>query len=205
MKIFYLGIWRNENNKDVAEVVSALDLSTFSRWNRGSVTEMIRAGARIVAERTKPGSRAMIPDEDKGYVMYVDCREPGICAFAITDLEYPEPAGKCAVFQVADEYTAIPSSPPKADSPQPNEDGIIEWRGLDNMLVLFQDPTKADKMSQIQSELDETKFILHKTIESVLERGEKLDSLVAKSDELSATSRMFYSTAKKQNSCCIVM
>ena len=61
----------------------------------------------------------------------------------------------------------------------------------------------------------------HKTIESVLERGmfittkvwdeancyagEKIDSLVAKSDGLSAQSKMFYTQAKKQNSCCVVM
>lgn len=58
---------------------------------------------------------------------------------------------------------------------------------------------------QIQKELDETKIVLHKTIESVLERGEKIDSLVAKSDGLSAQSKMFYTQAKKQNSCCAVM
>jgi synaptobrevin family protein YKT6 len=58
---------------------------------------------------------------------------------------------------------------------------------------------------QIQKELDETKIVLHKTIESVLERGEKIDSLVAKSDGLSAQSKMFYQSAKKQNSCCTVM
>ena len=59
--------------------------------------------------------------------------------------------------------------------------------------------------AQIQKELDETKIVLHKTIESVLERGEKIDSLVAKSDGLSAQSKMFYTQAKKQNSCCTVM
>lgn len=37
----------------------------------------------------------------------------------------------------------------------------------------------------------------HKTIESVLERGEKLDSLVDRSNALSAQSKMFYKTAKK--------
>ena len=51
---------------------------------------------------------------------------------------------------------------------------------------------------KVQAELDETKVILHKTIESVLERGEKLDSLVERSDALSAQSRMFYKAAKKQ-------
>jgi synaptobrevin family protein YKT6 len=39
----------------------------------------------------------------------------------------------------------------------------------------------------------------------VLQRGEKLDDLVAKSSDLSAQSKMFYKSAKKQNSCCIVM
>ena len=45
---------------------------------------------------------------------------------------------------------------------------------------------------KIQKELDETKIVLHKTIESVLERGEKIDSLVEKSDGLSAQSKLFY-------------
>jgi synaptobrevin homolog YKT6 len=50
---------------------------------------------------------------------------------------------------------------------------------------------------RVQAELDETKIILHKTIESVLERGEKLDNLVERSDALSAQSRMFFKQAKK--------
>ena len=45
---------------------------------------------------------------------------------------------------------------------------------------------------RIQKELDETKIVLHKTIESVLERGEKIDTLVEKSNDLSSQSRMFY-------------
>lgn len=57
----------------------------------------------------------------------------------------------------------------------------------------YQDPQQADSIMKIQKELDETKIVLHKTIESVLERGEKIDTLVAKSDGLSAQSKMFYS------------
>jgi hypothetical protein len=40
-------------------------------------------------------------------------------------------------------------------------------------------------------------LLQHKTIESVLERGEKLDNLVDRSNALSAQSKMFYKTAKK--------
>ena len=44
-----------------------------------------------------------------------------------------------------------------------------------------------------------------KPLLSVLQRGEKIDDLVAKSDGLSAQSKMFYTQAKKQNSCCVLM
>jgi synaptobrevin family protein YKT6 len=37
----------------------------------------------------------------------------------------------------------------------------------------------------------------HKTIESVLERGTKLDDLVDRSQALSSSTRVFYKTAKK--------
>lgn len=42
----------------------------------------------------------------------------------------------------------------------------------------------------------------HKTIESVLQRGEKLDNLVDRSNALSAQSKMFYKTAKKVRPTC---
>ncbi|KAJ6599780.1 hypothetical protein DFH09DRAFT_1503943, partial [Mycena vulgaris] len=54
----------------------------------------------------------------------------------------------------------------------------------------------------------ETKIVLHKNIESVLQRGERLDTLVDRSNHLSAQSTTFlsqYKTAKKTNSCCVVM
>ncbi len=64
---------------------------------------------------------------------------------------------------------------------------------------------QADKLTKIQQDLDETKIILHKTIESVLDRGEKLDQLVDKSNDLSLASQMFYKQARKTNSCCNFM
>ena len=45
------------------------------------------------------------------------------------------------------------------------------------VFFLLQDPAAADKLAKIQRDLDETKIILHKTIESVLDRGEKLDQV----------------------------
>ena len=70
---------------------------------------------------------------------------------------------------------------------------------------MYQDPAAADKLMRIQRDLDETKVILHKTIESVLERGQRLDDIVAKSEDLSMASQMFYKQARNTNSCCTIM
>jgi len=69
-------------------------------------------------------------------------------------------------------------------------------------VLCSQDPVAADKLTKIQKDLDETKVILHQTIDSVLRRGEKLDTLVDKSSDLSLASQMFYKQARKTNSCC---
>lgn len=94
----------------------------------------------------------------------------------------------------------------------PAQKGKLEAT-LTGYLTKYQDPKQADTIMKVQKELDETKIILvsyqshsggvslnswqHKTIESVLERGEKLDNLVERSNALSAQSKMFYKTAKK--------
>ena len=57
-------------------------------------------------------------------------------------------------------------------------------------------------MSRLQTDLNDTKIILHNTIEAALQRGEKLDDLVAKSEALSMQSKYFYTAARKTNSCC---
>jgi hypothetical protein len=74
----------------------------------------------------------------------------------------------------------------KQGSPQ------LDMPELKNFIQKYQNPDEADSILKIQKELDETKIVMKQTIESVLERGEKIDDLVAKSDGLSAQSKMFY-------------
>lgn len=70
-------------------------------------------------------------------------------------------------------------------------EGQLKFDPLDAMIRKYQDPHEADAIMKIQKDLDETKIILHKTIDTVLERGVKLDNLVEKSTDLSAQSKMY--------------
>jgi len=52
-----------------------------------------------------------------------------------------------------------------------NSNQAVSFPELKDYIVKYQDPQAADSIMKIQKELDETKIVLHKTIESVLERG----------------------------------
>jgi len=156
---------------------------------------------KTVAERTKPGQRQDI--EEKSYTFHAYGRTEGVAGVIVTDGEYPALVAHQLLSKIVDEFLA--KYPRTSFSDSSIRDNACPLPQLKEYIVKYQDPSQADSIMKIQQELDETKIVLHKTIESVLERGEKIDSLVAKSDGLSAQSKMFYTQAKKQNSCCVVM
>ncbi len=117
-------------------------------------------------------------------------RAEGICGIAITDEEYPTRVAHQLLTKVCDEF--VTKYPRTAYAHSTKESVSFPFPELKDYIQKYQDPNQADNISKIQKELDETKIVLHKTIESVLERGEKIDNLVAKSDGLSAQSKMFY-------------
>lgn len=84
----------------------------------------------------------------------------------------------------------------------PSLNSQAPYTKLDMHLTKYQNPKEADAMTKINNDLDETKIILHNTITNILQRGEKLDNLVAKSEDLSMQSKVFYKTARKTNQCC---
>jgi hypothetical protein len=62
MKVYYLGILRNETTPAV-ELVEEKDLSTWGRFTRGSVSEFMTLFSKTVAERTRPGARSDIEEQ----------------------------------------------------------------------------------------------------------------------------------------------
>lgn len=102
--------------------------------------------------------------------------------------------------------TFLPSIPtPRATWRRTVGECACKLPKVEESLLKYQEPTNVDKILKLDKQLNETKEVLYQTIDKVLARGEKLDELVAKSDGLSAQSKLFYKQAKKTNSCCIVM
>ncbi|KAL1116677.1 hypothetical protein AAG570_005149 [Ranatra chinensis] len=175
---------------------STYNLQTFSYFQRTSVQEFMALVSKTIVDRTIAPSRQSVKEGE--YVCHVYVRADNLAGVVISDNEYPPRVAHTLLTKVLDDFA---SSVPSTTWPTAIE-ANIPFNDLNAYLSRYQNPREADAMTKIQEELDETKIILHNTIEAVLQRGEKLDDLVSKSEGLSLQSRAFYKTARKTNSCC---
>ncbi|CCF59834.1 hypothetical protein KAFR_0I00530 [Kazachstania africana CBS 2517] len=202
MKIYYIGIFRNDGDGKALELTEVKDLSQFSFFQRSSVGEFMTFFSATVAGRTSSGQRQSI-EEGENYIAHVYARSEGLCSVLVTDKEYPVRPAYTLLNKISDEY--LVAHPPATWEKVEATNDSLKMKELESYIIKYQDPSQADAIMKVQQELDETKIVLHKTIENVLQRGEKLDNLVDKSESLTASSKMFYKQAKKSNSCCIIM
>ncbi|TDH72026.1 hypothetical protein CCR75_004463 [Bremia lactucae] len=201
MKIVAIELLRQDDkdqNQDPTILSASFEVSSFGYFQRSGVREMINFFSRTFIKRTKAGQRQSVQHEEYNCHVYV--RQDKLAGIVVCDQEYPPRVAFALLNKLLDEYDKSTSGGWKTQSGSPKE-----FPPLTAALAEYQDPSKADKISAIQKELNETTAVLSKTIDNVLERGEKLDDLVSKSQDLSSQSKVFYKQAKKTNSCCVVM
>jgi len=178
VKLFFLGVLKKQ--KDEAKLIqSATDLSSFGFFQRSSADDFLKFTSKMVVSRLEVATRTSI--KEKEYICHAFVRSDNTAVVVVSDEDYPPKVAHTIILKILEEF------------PQCN---------LEAYLKRFQDPKEADSIMRLQAELDETKIILHTTIANLLKRGEKLDDLVAKSEDLSSQSKLFYKTAKKTTRCC---
>ncbi|KAG8190213.1 hypothetical protein JTE90_011934 [Oedothorax gibbosus] len=197
VKLYHLAILYKHPSKAVC-LCSNSDLSSFGYFQRNSVQEFLTFTTQILVERCQPATRTSVKEES--YMCHVYVRSDQLSAALVSDHEYPHRVAHTLLSSVLDEFSKkVPASSFAGD---PNS---VAFPEIEKYLLKYQDPRQADSLTRIQDELDETKIILHNTLQAVLERGEKLDDLVTKSEQLSLQSKTFYQTARKTNSCCVIL
>ncbi|XP_022901820.2 synaptobrevin homolog YKT6 [Onthophagus taurus] len=195
VKIYALSILYKEPNA-AKHLKSAFELQCFGYFQRGSIQEFMAFFSKTIVERTQIASRQSVKESE--YMCHVYVRGDNLAGVVICDQEYNSRVAHTLITKVLDEFTQkYPST--TWNSLTERDTNFPE---LNVSLAKYQNPREADAITKIQEDLDETKIILHNTIGAVLERGEKLDDLIQKSEGLSTQSKAFYKTAKKANSCC---
>mmetsp|Transcript_12707 Transcript_12707/g.16693 ORF Transcript_12707/g.16693 Transcript_12707/m.16693 type:complete len:203 (+) Transcript_12707:120-728(+) len=202
MKIVSIGILRY--GRDVEEPVmltQACDLSSLGFFQRSGVRGLLTFFSQMLVKRTEPGTRQTVKHNEFDYNVHTYVRADGLAGTVTADMEYPARVAFLLLTQVLDQYANDLSDV----WPSEVRNEVISYPPLGEYLVKYQDPAEADKITKIQRDLDQTTDILYKTIDNVLARGEKLDDLVERSDDLSRQSKLFYSQAKRANSCCLIL
>lgn len=199
MKLYSIAVLLKTPEGKGKLLASKNDLASFGYFQRATIGEFMTFTNKILVERTATSSRASVKEQE--YICHVYVRSDNLSGVVIADHEYPQRVAHTLINKVLDEFSEK-CPPSQWSSVKENE---APYTSLQDHLQKYQNPKEADAMSKIQSELDETKIILHNTIEAVLERGEKLDDLVEKSEGLSLQSKTFYKTAKKTNRCCVIL
>jgi len=197
VKLYYLAVvWRPPEGGSAKTLKAASDLASFGFFQRGSVGEFMKFTSKMVVERSARATRTSVKEQE--YMCHVYVRGDGLSGVLVSDQEYPNRVAHSLINRLLDEFAAAVHPTTWPSIPE----GQAQFGALEPRLHQWQDPKQADSMTRLEADLDETKIILHGTISSLLERGEKLDDLVAKSEDLSANSKMFYKTARKTNQCC---
>jgi len=178
-----------------------LDVGYFVR---SKVEDFLKFGSRTLASRTALGTRQAVslPAEQMSYQCYVWRRPDGLCCVVVADQEYPQLAAWQVCCKAMADFDVRQGGKEDWKKATKDCDGGKQAPWLTNLIELSQDPTKIDKLLEVKQKLEEITVIMYENIEKVLERGERLDDLVAKTEDLDAAAKLFFKDTKKVNSCC---
>eukprot|EP01017_Pseudomicrothorax_dubius_P012318 TRINITY_DN1498_c0_g1_i6.p1 TRINITY_DN1498_c0_g1~~TRINITY_DN1498_c0_g1_i6.p1 ORF type:complete len:226 (-),score=70.88 TRINITY_DN1498_c0_g1_i6:124-801(-) len=192
----YLLKW-NEETPFILDTVH--ELSFLSFFQRPFFKEHLNFGARTCVARAKPGEKTVVEIKEANALCYCNILPNGLSGVAITDNEYPPRVAFMILNEAFNEFLKMYKEDALGGI---TKDTSLHVPRMDEMVRVYQDPKEADKLMKIEKELVEVTSIVHKTMEDLLKRGETLESLMAKSKDVSGVSLDFYKKSRQANKKC---
>ena len=198
MKILSIHVFSLYNDKPII-LSSAFALSFVSIFQRGTLKDFLNFHSRLVIERVTKDTHAQVQLE-KG-ICYAISNSDKIGVTMICDEEYPKRVAIDFLLKIHDNFKTFLQEK-KMDLNMFTSDTDVKYDYIANEIEAWQDPSKKDTLMKLQNELNDVTDIMRQNLNELLKREENLESLMQKSNDLSATSVNFYKQAKKTNSCC---
>lgn len=104
--------------------------------------------------------RASLTTFNLEFVFHVYAHENGVTGVAITNEAYPSRIANGLIGKIVQEFCTENPEAKTATGPVP-------FPALKDYIAKYQTPDEVDNISAINNQLEETKVVLHKTIESV--------------------------------------
>eukprot|EP01087_Luapelamoeba_hula_P015568 TRINITY_DN4668_c0_g1_i1.p1 TRINITY_DN4668_c0_g1~~TRINITY_DN4668_c0_g1_i1.p1 ORF type:complete len:208 (-),score=38.64 TRINITY_DN4668_c0_g1_i1:157-780(-) len=201
--LFAIEIMKHTGTSEVPITLCAeYELSQFGYFKRGTVKELVNFFMREVVQRTRPGERNVIDQAEHvchSFVTMEGEKGPSLACAVVTDKDYPTRVALSLCGLAIQEFRAAHDGNVWASQTANTQ---LDTPAIPALLAKYQDPDSADSMSRIQKDLEDVREILHQSMDDLLSRGEKLDNIIEKSDDLSDISKQFLWQAQKQNECC---
>eukprot|EP00802_Teleaulax_amphioxeia_P025491 Tamp_26351.p1 GENE.Tamp_26351~~Tamp_26351.p1 ORF type:complete len:271 (+),score=68.39 Tamp_26351:25-813(+) len=198
--------WEHEDvmQESPVHLTFAVNTTAVSWIGRSTVKEVMALVMRKCVESTSPGDFARVEHELQGKKAYcfVVSRQSGIAATVMTDARYPERVAINFLDMLLDEFTQIFGT----HISQSPADNSMDFPELEERMAEFQDPSSADVIERIKNDMYQSEKVLQKNVESILERGQKLEDLIMQSEQLSKQTKIMYSSVTKSpgwfEDCC---
>ena len=198
MKILSIHIFSLYKSKPII-LSSAFSLAFVSIFQRGTLKDFLNFHSRLVIERVQKDTHVQVQLE-KG-ICYAIANEDKIGVTLISDEEYPKRVAIDFLLKIHDNFkTFLAQQNVNLNSIEKDTD--LKFDYIATEIEAWQDPSKKDNIMKLQNELNDVTDIMRQNLNELLKREENLESLMAKSQDLSSASVNFYKQAKKTNSCC---
>lgn len=202
--------WQHDDptRTEPVHLTQVVNTTTVSWIGRSSVKEIMSLVMRTCVANTRPGDFARLEHtlHGKKCYCYVISKHNGLAGTLVTDEAYPQRVAINLVDRMLEEFEA------KVDEftySEPVNDDEVPFPDLESLLHDYQDPAAADAISGLKKDLEESRQILQKSVDSVLQRGQKLEDLIMHSNKLSMQTKMMYKSVNQKpgwfEECCGVM
>jgi synaptobrevin homolog YKT6 len=202
MRLYSLVVFNTKIEGSPVVLASAFDVSDFGWFQQSGVREFLMFASRECIHRTQPGMRQSVLYQE--HLCHVHVAQSGLGVAVISDESYPQRVAFGLGSHALREFVALEETSGWAD-----QRADMSYKSASSMAELllqkYKDPNEADKLAKIQKDLDDTKEVLVQTMDKLLDRGERLDTLAAKSEDLSFQSKVFLDQSASLNSCCTIL
>lgn len=196
VKIFFLALYLKNDDDDVKQLCYGASLTSFGFFQRNSILEFMSFMCKMAVKRMKSEFRQSVKHEQ--FVTHMYTIAGRLAGLMITDKDYPRRVAHTLISKILNEF--IDTVPVTKWTMFPFQESWNEK--LQTYLDNYQNPQQADLFLKLQAEINETQIILQNSLVDLLNRGEKLEDLVSKSEDLSIQSKLFYRRARQNNQCC---
>ncbi|OII75303.1 SNARE protein [Cryptosporidium ubiquitum] len=195
MRAYSIFVCNVDNDNSVEILSSCFSLSRFSYFERNYIKEIFKFIVRSITPKLKPGIQEIITHDE--FTVFSYKWNDGLSIFMICDSDFPTRIAFSSIFEA---YIHIRDQ--NQQEIFSTEENKKMYKAINTILNKYK-PLISDAIIESQIKIDKAREAINVSLKSFLDRGENLDELIQKSNDLSESSKKLFKMSKKtKRPCC---